>query len=74
MIKYCAGFDRSNNVYVNDGEKNQHSVSSSGGGGGGGGGNVMSESTRRRLIPLEGCSRSEAVQFLNDRMSLLHFI
>lgn len=63
-------FDRSNNLYVNDGDKNQgvaprnvpaldH--------GDGYNSHVLNENPRARIIALDGCSSSEAFQLLNDR-------
>lgn len=67
-------FDRANNLYGNDVEKNQvaaprnvpiidhgDSVSS----------NLLNVNPRSRLIALEGCYSSDASQLLNDRKFLL---
>ncbi|EEF37776.1 uncharacterized protein LOC8288304 isoform X1 [Ricinus communis] len=62
--------DRSNSLFANDAEKNQHvpsrnipvldhfDIGSS---------NLMHENSHPRLIALEGCYRSEASQLLNER-------
>jgi hypothetical protein len=73
-LNFADRFDRANNLYGNDVEKNPgaasrnvpiidhgDSVSS----------NLLNENPRSRLIALEGCCTSEAFQLLNDRKFLL---
>ena len=64
-------FDRANNVYGNDGERNAqalHGIARSGGDVGGGSGGLSKENSNpASLIGLEGCCRSQASQLLNAR-------
>ncbi|GLT45162.1 hypothetical protein SLA2020_190150 [Shorea laevis] len=63
-------FDRTNNSYGNDGEKNQPATARNNPAidhGDIGGGSIPNEDARPGLIVLEGCSRSEAAQLLKDR-------
>ncbi|KAA8550491.1 hypothetical protein F0562_002175 [Nyssa sinensis] len=63
-------FERANNIYANDGEKNQVAASrnvpivdhvDAGSG------NLVNENPRPGLIALHGCCNSEAYQLMNDR-------
>ncbi|KAA8543604.1 hypothetical protein F0562_021650 [Nyssa sinensis] len=63
-------FERTNNIYMNDGEKNQVSVSRNVpivDHGDAGSSNLVHEDLRSVLITLHGCCKSEAYQLMNDR-------
>ncbi|XP_012084090.1 uncharacterized protein LOC105643541 isoform X2 [Jatropha curcas] len=67
-------FDRSNSLYANEAEKNQQHPPSRNmpvvDHGDVGSSNFLKGNSRPGLIALEGCSRSEAAQLLNDRWTL----
>uniref|UniRef100_A0A5B7BGH0 Uncharacterized protein n=1 Tax=Davidia involucrata TaxID=16924 RepID=A0A5B7BGH0_DAVIN len=63
-------FERTNNIYANDGEKNQVAVSRNVpivDHGNAGSSNLVHENPHPVLIALQGCCKSEAYQLMNDR-------
>ncbi|XP_071725082.1 uncharacterized protein [Rutidosis leptorrhynchoides] len=62
------GFDRASGIYANEGEKNQPAATRNFSGDAGSS-SFSNENARHTLIGLEGCSRSDAAQLLNDRWS-----
>jgi len=67
--------DRNNTLYANDGDKSQQLAPSRNipvmDHADPGSGSIKNENFRPRLIALEGCSRSEASQLLNDRWAAI---